>query len=113
MQELDEVPYYFINGFAKVKKNGKYNYLYRHQEKPFSKGVISPVWFDYAPETFSNQGRANVVVDGETFILRLDAKTNKFYVYYADGKYLCRLEEFGRLLANAKTQVMDDDDEDF
>lgn len=111
MKELDEVPYYFINGFAKVRKNGKYNFLYR--KKPLAQGVISPVWFDYAPDTFSNQGRANVVVDGETFILRLDAKTNSFYVYYADGKYLCRLDEFGRLLANAKMQVIDDDDEDF
>ena len=110
MKELDEVPYYFINGFAKVKKDGKYNFLYR--KKPLSQGVISPVWFDYAPDTFSNQGRANVVVDGETFILKLDQKTNTFYVYYSDGKFICRLDLFGRFLANIKNQV-EDDDEDF
>ena len=110
MKELDEVPYYFINGFAKVKKDGKYNFLYR--KKPLSQGVISPVWFDYAPDTFSNQGRANVVVDGETFILKLDRKTNTFYVYYSDGKFICKLDLFGRFLANIKSQV-EDDDEDF
>lgn len=111
MKELDEVPYYFINGFAKVKKNGKFNFLYR--KKPLAQGVISPVWFDYAPDTFSKQGRANVVVDGETFIIKLDQKTNTFYVYYADGKYLCRLDSFKIFLENVKSQVEDDDDEDF
>ena len=111
MKELDEVPYYFINGFAKVKKNGKFNFLYR--KKPLAQGVISPVWFDYAPDTFSKQGRANVVVDGETFIIKLDQKTNIFYVYYADGKYLCRLDSFKIFLENVKSQIADDDDEDF
>lgn len=111
MQELDEVPYYFINGFAKVKKDGKYNFLYR--QKPLAQGVISPVWFDYAPDTFSKQGRANVVIDGDTYIIRLDPKTNTFYVYYADGKYICRLDSLERFLINAKSQMVDDDDDDF
>lgn len=109
MQELDEIPYYFINGFAKVRKNNKYNFLYR--PKPLAQGVISPVWFDYAPETFSNRGTANVVVDGETYILKVDTKTNLFYVYYSDGRYACRLDDFGRLLTSMKIQDFDDDEE--
>ncbi len=109
-KELDEVPYYFINGFAKVRKGSKYNFLYR--KKPLSQGVISPVWFDYAPDTFSNQGRANVVVDGNTYIIKLDNKTNKFYVYYSDGKFICNLDLFGKFLTNISNNV-EDDDEDF
>lgn len=109
MKELDEVPYYFINGFAKVKKDGKYNFLYR--KKPLSQGVISPVWFDYAPDTFSNQGRANVVVNGDTFIIKLDPKTNIFYVYYSDGKYLCKLDAFDKFLSVMNSQYVEDEDE--
>lgn len=112
MNQLDEVPYYFINGFAKVKKDGKYNFLYR--KKPLAQGVISPVWFDFAPETFSNRNTANVVVDGETFILKLDQNTNQFFVYYSDGRYLCKLNVFDRFLSMVKNQTnLDDDDDDF
>lgn len=110
MQELDDVPYYFVNGFAKVGKNGKFNFLYR--KKPLAQGVISPVWFDYAPETFTNRGTANVVVNGETYILRLDDKTNTFYVYYSDGKYLCKLDAFDKFLMFSANQE-DDEDEEF
>lgn len=109
MQELDEVPYYFINGFAKVKKNGKFNFLYR--PKPLAQGVISPVWFDFAPETFTKRGTANVVVDGDTYILKLDPKTNTFYVYYSDGKYLCKLDVFDKFLSAMNNQEFDDDDD--
>ena len=109
MQELDEVPYYFINGFAKVRKNGKYNFLYR--KKPLAQGVISPVWFDYAPETFSNRGTANVVVDGDTYILKVDPKTNAFYVYFSDGRYACKLDGFEKFLISMKNQNFDDDEE--
>ena len=109
MQELDEVPYYFINGFAKVRKNGKYNFLYR--KKPLAQGVISPVWFDYAPETFSNRGTANVVVDGDTYILKVDPKTNVFYVYFSDGRYACKLDGFEKFLITINNQNFDDDEE--
>ena len=109
-QELDEVPYYFINGFAKVKKNGKYNFLYR--KKPLAQGVISPVWFDYAPETFTNRGTANVIVDDETFILKIDEKTNNFYVYLNDGRYLCKLNVFDDVLNMMSTQEDDFDEEE-
>lgn len=108
-QELDEVPYYFINGFAKVRKNGRYNFLYR--KKPLAQGVISPVWFDYAPETFSNRGTANVVVDGDTYILKVDPKTNVFYVYFSDGRYACKLDGFERFLISMNNQNFDDDEE--
>ena len=102
MQELDEVPYFFINGFAKVRKGDKYNFLYR--KKPLKEGVISPVWFDYAPDTFTNKGTALVEIDGDKFILRLDTSTNKFYVYYDDGTYLCKLDVFDRILPRLSNQ---------
>jgi hypothetical protein len=110
LQSLDEVPYYFINGFAKVKKDGKYNFLYR--PRPLSQGVISPVWFDFAPETFSNRGTANVVVNGDTYIIKVDPNTKSFYVYYSDGEYACKLEDFGKMLISMTVQD-DDDDEDY
>jgi hypothetical protein len=113
MQELDEIPYYFINGFAKVSKGGKYNYLYR--KKPLAEGVISPVWFDYAPETFSNQGRANVVVNGETFIIKVGDNAD-FYVYYKDGKFLCSLDNFGRVYSMMRSNHIsyeEDSEDDF
>jgi len=111
MQELDDVPFYFINGFAKVKKANKYNFLYR--KKPLAQGVISPVWFDNAPETFTKRGTCTVIVDGETYIIRLDPKTNLFYVYYSDGRYLCRLDFFDKFLMNINNQDLDDEDEEF
>jgi hypothetical protein len=59
--DFDKCPDYFTDGFARVKKNGKYNYLYR---KNYTHGVISPdVWFDSAPPTFDKQGIARVQVN--------------------------------------------------
>lgn len=107
MKELTSFPNYFINNFARVEKNGKYNFLYRGRSLKL--GVISPVWFDAAPETFSNRGTAIVSVGDETFILALD--NGNFYVYGENGKYICKLEEFENYLSN----VMYDDefDEEF
>lgn len=109
MQSLDEVPFHFINGFAKVSKGGKFNFLYR--KKPLKDGVISPIWFDYAPETFTKRGTCNVVIDGNTYILKLDEGTNNFFVYHADGKYLCPLNALGSVIDNMGMSEDDLDDE--
>ena len=116
MQELDYVPYFFINNFAKVKKGDKYNFLYR--KRSLKDGVISPVWFDFAPETFTRNGTATVIIDNEKYILELEPNTNQFNVYYGDGTYLCKLDALQRVLQrlsqqpNPSPNQPNEDDED-
>lgn len=105
-QSLDYVPYRFINGFARVEKDGKSNFLYR--KKPLKDGVISPVWFDYAPDTFTDRGTCNVKIDRTTYILRLDKSTNNFFVYDDEGKYLCPLDKLQLIL-----DTMNSNEDDF
>ena len=113
-KSLDFCPYSFINGFARIIKDGKANYLYR--KKPFTEGPISPVWFNEAPETFNNQGNCLVMVGGEKFIIHLDKASNTFSVHYDDGSYLCKLDDFGRFINNAsgafKAVMHSSDEED-
>ena len=106
-KELDEFPNYFINNYARVKKDGKYNFLWRGRSLKL--GVISPVWFDSAPETFSNAGRAIVTIDETPFIL--SNNNGEFLVYLKDGNYLCRLEDLGNILNNFSYE--DEFDEEF
>lgn len=98
-----KVPEYFIDNFARVMKDGKYNFLYR---KNYRHGVISPVGFDRAPETFSNDGTALVTINGNDYTLKLTEPPIKFSVYDKDGKYLCNLKQLDTYL-----QEQDYDDE--
>lgn len=112
--KYDEVPQFFSNDFARVQKNGRYNYLYR---KNYTHGVISPIWFDHAPKTFSNKGVALVNVNGEDFFIKLN-QGNKFWfgVYNFEGKYLCMLRDFEEYMSmrNHQPDTYDsNDDEDW
>lgn len=111
--KYDEVPQYFSNDFARVRKNGRYNYLYR---KNYTHGVISPIWFDHAPLTFSKKGVALVNVNGEDFFIKLNQGTKFWFgVYNFEGKYLCMLRDFEDYLdmRNRQPDVYDGDDEDW
>ena len=102
-----KVPEYFTNNFARVKIDGKYNYLYR---KNFTHGVISPVGFDEAPFTFDRNNQALVKIDGNTFIIKLTEPPIKFTVYSPDGNYICDLRQLDIALNNLSEK---DDDFDW
>ena len=85
-----KVPEYFTNNFARVKIDGKYNYLYR---KNYTHGVISPVGFDEAPLTFDRNGQALVNYNGKNLVIKLTEPPIKFSVFSEDGQYLCNLKQ--------------------
>lgn len=87
----DEVPFNFTNNFAKVRKDGKYNYLY---SKTYKDGVISPVWFDEGADTFNNKGECLVLLNGEKYFLYHEKDSDYFEVLNSDGEYLCYLDDF-------------------
>ena len=96
------VPDYFIDGFARVKMNGKYNYLYK---ETFKNGPISPIGFDAASETFSKDGTAMVEIGNDRFMLKMNKKPFGFLVYSADGKYLCNLNDLPNYLDEIGDEV--------
>lgn len=110
----DEMPAFFTNGYARVKKNGKYNYLYY---KTYKKGLISNVWFDEAPVTFNSMGIAWVIINGEKYAIK--NKNDVFIVYDENGKYLSYLNDFqpnGQNNVEPQTADFSDysgDDDDF
>ena len=108
-KELDEFPNYFINNYARVKKNGKYNFLWRGRSLKL--GVISPVWFDSAPETFSNAGRAIVTIDEKPYIILNNNNSGEFLVFTKEGEYFCKLEDLEKVLTNFSYD--DEFDEEF
>ena len=108
-KELDEFPNFFFNNYARVKKGGKYNFLWRGRSLKL--GVISPVWFDDAPETFSNAGRALVIIDDTPYILVNNNNSGQFLVYSKEGQFLCKLEELQTFLSDVS--YTDEFDEDF
>lgn len=111
--DFDKCPDYFTDGFARVKKNGKYNYLYR---KNYTHGVISPdVWFDSAPPTFDKQGIARVQINGEKIFIKLQEEPNTFhfFVYDDDGDYICKLKELPLYLQKISQMGNYEDDDDF
>ena len=85
----DVLPKYFTKGYARVEKDGKYNYLYI---KTFKEGPISPVWFDAAPVTFDSDGMANVTIEGMLYKLR--NYNDMFLIYDEKGKLISSLEDF-------------------
>lgn len=91
----DNLPAHFTNGFAKVKKNGKYNYFYIGYFKKGQKNLISPVWFDEAPNTFTSNGLAKVIVNDTPLILvhKKDNNEDRFVVCDNDGDYICKLSD--------------------
>ena len=114
-KSLDDIPYHFTNGFARVIKGGKCNFLYRG--RPLSEGVISPVWFNEAPETFNSRGNCVVMLGKDKLILHLDKDKKSFTVYYEDGSYLCGLDELDSFVDpstnSLETFTADDTDDDF
>lgn len=112
----DNLPAHFTNGFAKVKKDGKYNYFYLGYFKKGQKNVISPVWFDEAPNTFTSNGLAKVVVNGIPLILvhKKNSNEDRFVVCDNDGDYLCKLSDLDYVMdrkseENNKEEVNYDD----
>lgn len=112
----DNLPAHFTNGFAKVKKDGKYNYFYLGYFKKGQKNVISPVWFDEAPNTFTSNGLAKVVVNDIPLILvhKKNSNEDRFVVCDNDGDYLCKLSDLGYVMdrkseENNKEEVNYDD----
>jgi len=101
-----KVPDYFTNNFARVKIDGKYNFLYR---KNYTHGVISPVGFDKAPLTFDRNNQALVELDGKSLILKLTEPPIKFSVYNTDGEYLCDLKQLNTYF----NEIENDDDFDW
>lgn len=87
----DEVPFHFENNFARVKKNGKYNYLYK---KTFKEGVISPIWFDSGAATFSNKGDCLVLLGDTEYILHHKKDSDEFFVLDTNKVFLCYLDDF-------------------
>ena len=106
-RELDEFPNYFINNYARVRKGGRYNFLWRGRSLKL--GVISPVWFDSAPDTFSDSGKALVTVNDTPYIIFND--NGNFLVYSKDGDYICALNDFEKFLS--KYSYEDEFDEEF
>ena len=96
-----KVPEYFTNNFARVKMDGKYNYLYR---KNYTHGVISPIGFDEAPLTFDRNNQALVKVNGKSFIIKLTEPPIKFTVYSTDGNYVCNLKQLDLVINNSLEQ---------
>jgi hypothetical protein len=103
---VPKVPEYFIDHFARVEINGKYNYLYR---KNYTHGVISPVGFDAAPLTSDENNQALVTYNGTNLILKLTEPPIKFSVYSTNGQYLCNLKQLDTYFNEIET----DDDFDW
>lgn len=104
----DEMPDRFTNGYARVKKDGKYNFLYF---KTFKNGLISPVWFDEAPATFSRAGTARVIINGEPYWIA--NKNDNFVIYDENGQFLSYLRDFSVVDNNQNTSDLDFDETDF
>lgn len=78
----DILPAYLLGDFARVQKDGKYNYIYRNTLK---QGPISDVWFDKAQERFTKYGTL-VQIEGENILIKQspkkeDENKNVFYAY--------------------------------
>lgn len=85
----DYLPAYLYGDFARVEKDGKYNYLYRgtlNTKKP-----ISDVWFDEASLKWTKDGWTRVTIKGNTYLLNHDG--NKFFVYTPRKEYICPLDQ--------------------
>ena len=78
----DVLPSFLLGDFARVVKDGKYNYIYRNT---FKQGPISDVWFDKAQERFTKFGTL-VQIEGENILIKQSSKKededkNVFYAY--------------------------------
>ena len=104
----DEMPEHFTNGFARIKKNDKYNYLYI---KTYKQGPISPVWFDEAPVTFDKKGIARVIINGELF--KIKCMGDYFVIYDKDNKFMSYLNDFTQVLNSQVDEPDVTSEEDF
>ena len=93
----DEVPYNFTNGFAKVKKRGKYNYL---NQETYKEGVISDVWFDSGSDTFTTDGYCLVYKDGTPYYIYYDKDDKTYSILDNDKDFICYLSDFQDYLDN-------------
>ena len=103
----DEMPEHFTNGFARIKKDDKYNYLYI---KTYKNGPISPVWFDEAPVTFDKNNIARVILNDE--IYKIKCMGDYFVIYDQNNKFMSYLSDFQNVL-NSQTSQQDDPDVSF
>ena len=67
------------------------------------------MWFDTAPETFSDSGKAIVTIDETPYII----VNNKgdFLVYTKNGNYICNINDFAGFLSRFSYE--DEFDEEF
>lgn len=93
----DKVPYNFTNGFAKVEKGGKINYL---NQKNYQDGVISDVWFDSGSDTFTNNGYCLVYKDGTPYYIYYDNDDDTYSILDNDKNFICYISEFQDYLDN-------------
>lgn len=93
----DEVPFNFTNGFAKVGKNGKINYL---NQETYKDGVISDVWFDSGSDTFTNDGFCLVYKDNTPYYIYYDKDDKTYSVLDNDKEFICYLSDFQDYLDN-------------
>ena len=98
----DEMPEHFTNGFARIKKDNKYNYLYI---RTYKKGPISPVWFDEAPVTFDRNGIARVMLNDEVY--KIKCMGDYFVIYDQNNKFMSYLSDFQTVL-NTQNQQNDE-----
>lgn len=97
----DEVPFHFDNGFAKVMKNGKYNYIYK---ETYKKGTISPIWFDDGASTFSGKGDCLVIYQGQKYILHFKKDSKEFFVLDMDKSFICYLNDLEEYVNRAEDE---------
>lgn len=85
----DYLPQFLFGDFARVVKNGKYNYLYRgtlSTRKP-----ISNVWWDKASETWNKNGWTRVEKNGHIYLLHNN--DGNFEVFTPDKEFVCDLNQ--------------------
>lgn len=102
--KYDELPSHFTNGFARIKKDGKYNYLYY---KTYKNGPISPVWFDEAPVTFSKNGIARVILNDELY--KIKCMGDYFVIYDKNNKFMSYLSDLKEIMDNQNNMNVNND----
>lgn len=105
----DYLPAFMYGDFARVEKDGKYNYFYKGTLK--TKKPISDVWWDSASESWSKNGWTRVSKNGMIYYLHHEG--DGFDVYNTNKEYICNLNMLDPQSGKPKTDdfdVFDNDD---
>ena len=107
---FDYLPAFFIGNYARVMKNGKYNYISKNSIK--NKSTISNIWFDEASEMTDNHGFLYVSINEHIYFLKEDK--NKYYLYSPKtGQYICNLNDIDQTTGEPKDEELDFDNIEF